>query len=154
MSLCSPLSELMSQGIRIELSRDMIKVSPKSMITDEVRRYVRQNRDAIVSELKVHKSYTLDELLIDTTDPNAALAIKYVVQGIGEFWICSDEAMRKELQVDGLPCILPKDLIYVTQGTSYAERLRRLKELIAVCSAMVQAISDEFPSLRIMKVKA
>ncbi len=110
--------------------------------------------DKSPQNLESIKTYTLDNILIDSTDPNAALAIKYEVQGLGEFWIVCDEDMRRELLSEGLPCILPEDLVYIMQGTSHSDRLRRLKDRVAVGSVMAQTILDEFPGSQIMKVTA
>ena len=135
---------LQSYGLSVELVEGKLRVFPSEKVTDEIKEYVRQNRDDIISELKDHKTYNLDDILIDSTDPNAATAIKYEVPGLGEFWICFDEDMRKELQANGLPCILPEDLLYITQGLSHTDRLNRLKARVAVGSSMVQTVLHEF----------
>ena len=45
------LTHLSDLELKIEVIGDRLKISPQSLITDKVREYVRQNRDAIISEL-------------------------------------------------------------------------------------------------------
>jgi glycosyltransferase A (GT-A) superfamily protein (DUF2064 family) len=53
--------------------------------------------------------------------------------------------MRSELLSEGLPCILAVDLIYVTQGKTHADRLRRMHERVAAGAPIVQTVLKEFP---------
>ena len=149
----SNCNHLQSYGLSVELVEGKLRIYPSDKVTEEIKEYVRQNRDDIVSELKDHKTYTLDDLLIDSTDPNASTAIKYHVPDLGEFWIVCDEDMRKELISEGLPCILAEDLLYNTHGKTHTDRLKRLHDRVAAGSPIVQAILGEFPGSQISKVE-
>lgn len=72
--------------------------------------------------------------------------------GIGDFWCAVDETARAEVASDGLPCILPEDLAFITGGTTKQDRFNRLLGRVSRNHPMVQGILDIFPGSKVTRI--
>ncbi len=87
-----------------------------------------------------------------TDDPEGARAMLFNVPGIGDFWCVADEAAREEVAGDGLPCILPEDLAFITEGATKQDRFNRLLGRVSRNHHTVQDIIEIFPGSKVTKI--
>lgn len=93
---------------------------------------------------KQRGKYTARDFLCPIDHPQAAVAMKYHVPGVGELWIVCDEAARAEVAGDDLPVLGPKDLAYVANGATKEERRALLAERVAIRRPIVRSIIEGF----------
>jgi hypothetical protein len=49
-------NHLLSYELSVQLVDGKLRLSPPDKVTDEIKKYIRQNRDALISELKENES--------------------------------------------------------------------------------------------------
>lgn len=101
------------------------------------------------------ESGTLPEsnpFLTTIDDPEGSRAMLCEVPSIGDFWCVADEVAHNEVVGDGLPCLLPEDLAFITEGTTKQDRFNRLLGRVSHNHPTVQGVLELFPGAQVTKV--
>ena len=103
---------LQAKGLTLGIAGDKIRISPPELVNDEIKALIQEHKDDLIKEIRRRvEMITLDEL------PDTALAIKVYSRVLGEdIYICSDVAMKKQVEGEGLVVYLPRELKVIHQN--------------------------------------
>ena len=105
-----------------------------------------------LSVISVKSAKDCSVLMTTTDDPEGSRAMLFNVPSIGDFWCVVDDTARAEVASDGLPCLLPDDLAFITEGSSKQDRFNRLLGRVSLNHPTVQGIIEIFPGSKATKV--
>lgn len=100
---------LVSLGLEVQLVDNKIRLSPVEKVTDAVKEYVRQNRDAIVEELK-EPTLSLNELI------EWYLSIRHTLDGTEDLFDYRNSKLSEPVELVDLILKEPSDYWMRTNG--------------------------------------